>query len=59
MGIENDDYDTADIICDEINKYIYPAPIQMMIDEIAIQVTNLEACEAILTIDKLRMKVEE
>ncbi|MBQ7066310.1 MAG: response regulator [Lachnospiraceae bacterium] len=58
VGIENDDYDTADVICDEISKYVYPAQIQTMIDEIASQVTNLEACEAIINIDKLKMKVE-
>ena len=57
-SLEGEDYQTADIICSEINKYKYPEQIQVLVDEIATQVMNLEAEEAITTIDKIKGKVE-
>ena len=53
-----EDYQTADIIFAEINKYVYPANIQILVDEIAPDVMNLESEKAITKIDKLKENLE-
>lgn len=57
-SLENEDYQTADIIFAEINKYVYPANIQILVDEIAPDVMNLESEKAITKIDKLKENLE-
>ena len=57
-SLENEDYETADVICCEINKYKYPEPVQVLVDEIATQVMNLEVEKAMDMIDKLKGNVE-
>lgn len=57
-NLENNDYDTADFICNEIQKYEYPGVIQHLVEELANQVMNLEAEDAIITIDTIKGKVE-
>ena len=57
-SLENENYQTADIIFAEINKYVYPANIQILVDEIAPDVMNLESEKAITKIDKLKENLE-
>ncbi|MBQ4283357.1 MAG: response regulator [Lachnospira sp.] len=58
-SLKNDDYDTADFVCAQIQKYEYPAQLQEKIDKLAIQVMNLEAEDAIITIEHIKEKVVE
>ena len=54
VSLEDDDYNTADLICSEIQKYKYSKGIQLLVDELVAQVMNLEADAAIETIGKIR-----
>lgn len=57
-NLEENDYNTADLICNEIQKYEYPDTIQHLVEELANQVMNLEAEDAIIIIDMIKGKVE-
>ena len=54
LNLENNDYNTADFICGEIQKYQYPDQIQLLVNELAGQIMNLETDAAIVTIDKIK-----
>ncbi len=54
LNLENNDYNTADFICGEIQKYQYPDQIQVLVNELAGQIMNLETDAAIVTIDKIK-----
>ena len=54
MSLESSDYNTADFIWGEIWKYKYPDQIQVLVNELAGQVMNLQTDAAILTIDKIK-----
>lgn len=55
-SLENNDYATADCMCDEIKNYKYPAHIQTLVEAILNNVRNLEADEAIKAIAELKTK---
>lgn len=42
MAISNNDYETADFVCEEIQKYNYPDSICKQVDEIVEQVNKLD-----------------
>lgn len=55
-SLENNDYATADCMCDEIKRYRYPTHIQTMVEAIVSHVRNLEADEAVKAIVELKTK---
>jgi len=57
-NLEQDDYNAADIVCAEIQKFEYPEEIQKLVDELVSQVMNLEAEDAIITIEKIGTRME-
>lgn len=54
MGLMQEDYDTADFMIGEINKYQYINEIQVLIDELAGQILNMETSNAIDTVEKIK-----
>ncbi len=54
VSLQGGDYNTADFICGEINKYRYPDKIQPLVETLAGQVMNLQADDAIATLDEIR-----
>lgn len=53
VSLKNDDYDTADLISSELQKYQYSSEIQPLVDELASQILHLEMDEAVDTTDKI------
>ncbi|MBQ6815416.1 MAG: response regulator [Lachnospiraceae bacterium] len=53
VSLKNDDYDTADLISSELQKYQYSSDIQPLVDELASQILHLEMDEAVDTTDKI------
>ncbi|MBQ8821741.1 MAG: response regulator [Lachnospiraceae bacterium] len=58
MNLENDDYAAADYVCEVLKKYQYTEKIQFLMEELCTQVMNLEAEDAIITIDKIKKECE-
>ena len=56
-SLENEDYATADIVMEEVQKYIFNDDIQLSIKLLAEQIFNLEADEAEQTVCKIREQV--
>nr|MBP3599431.1 response regulator [Eubacterium sp.] len=54
MSLEQDDYDTADVVMGEIQSYEYPDDIQQLVSVLAGQVMNLETRLAMETTSTLR-----
>ncbi|MBQ3545997.1 MAG: response regulator [Lachnospiraceae bacterium] len=54
MALKDNDYDTADFVSNEIQKYLYPKEMQLIIDELIIQIINLDVEGAIESVDKVR-----
>ena len=54
MGLQQEDYDTADFVMEEIKKYQYSEKIQSFINELSGQVLNMESENAICSIDKIK-----
>lgn len=54
INLENGDYNTADFVCGEIKKYNYPKNIAPMVEKTMEQVMNLQAEEAICSIQRIR-----
>ncbi len=55
-SLEKEDYATADLVCDEIQKKKYPEEIQELVEKLAWQVFDLDAEKAILTIKEIKGK---
>ena len=53
IGLMQEDYDTVDFIMEEINKYQYPKEMQILVDVLSAQVLNMEAENAIGTLEKI------
>ena len=54
MGLMQEDYDTADFMIGEINKYQYTNEIQALVDALAGQILNMETSNAIDTLEKIK-----
>ena len=54
VGLMQEDYDTADFMLEEIKKYRYPKEVQLLIDELAGQVLNMESVNAIETLERIQ-----
>lgn len=54
IGLLQEDYDTADFVMEEIKKYQYPEELQLLIDELIGQVLNMEAVNAVETLEKVK-----
>ena len=54
MAVSNDDYDTADFVCDEIQKYSYPESVCKQVDELIEQVNKLNANAAVELINIIK-----
>ena len=54
ISLENEDYKTADFVCEELMKYRYKDEVQTQMDQLAEQIFNLEQEEALRTIDEIR-----
>jgi len=52
--LERDDYDTADIVSEEIQKYEYSDGVQQLMTDLVEQVLNLETTQAMKTITMLK-----
>jgi HPt (histidine-containing phosphotransfer) domain-containing protein len=56
MAISNDDFETADFVCEEIQKYRYPEPVCKQVEEIIEKVNHLELDEVMQLIDTMKGK---
>lgn len=56
MSLERDDYTTADMVCGEMQKKTYPGKLQELVEKLAGQVFNLDAENALLTIEEIKGK---
>lgn len=55
VGLQNGDYNTADFVCAEIQKYQYPDKIQKLVDTLAEKVLNLKAGDALAIIEEIKV----
>ena len=53
-GLLQEDYGTADFMLEEIKKYQYPKEIQVLMDELAGQVLNMETDNAIEAVERIQ-----
>ena len=53
-SLQNEDYNTADLICNEIKKYAYAEAIQEIVDELMDDVLNLDSEAALEALDKIK-----
>lgn len=58
MNLENDDYASADYVCEALNKYRFEGKMQSLLEELCTQVMNLEAEDGIITINKIKNECE-
>jgi len=58
MSLENGEYSTADVICEQIQKYQYTEEVQVLMNELSQEVMNLEDDEAIITLEKIKDIIE-
>lgn len=54
MAISNDDYETADFVCEEIQKYSYPESVCRQVDELADKVNKLDSDAAIRLVNIIK-----
>ena len=54
MAISNDDYETADFVCEEIQKYSYPESVCRQVDELADKVNKLDSDAAIQLVNIIK-----
>ena len=59
ISLSNENYDSADFLCNEIQKYQYSDEVEKLVDQLATHVLNLETEEAIKTIDKIKEAMGE
>lgn len=55
MSLFQEDYDTADLVTEEIKKYQYPDAVQKLVDELVGQVLNMESIPAQETIKQIKL----
>lgn len=53
-SLENNNYDTADFVCNEIDKYRYADDIQPLVEDLLYKVSNFKLQEAIKIIDTIK-----
>ena len=53
-GLADEDYDTADFISEKLQGYQYPEEIQILVDELAQHILNLETEEAIEVTERVK-----
>ncbi len=53
LSLKNQDFNTADFVCAELQKYQFPAETQELVDELIDKVFALEAEEALQILDKM------
>lgn len=56
MAVLNGDYDTADFVCEEIQKYRYPESVSSHVEELVEKVNKLDSESAIQLIETIRGK---
>lgn len=54
VSLKNENYETADFLCAEIQKYQYPKQVQILVDRLVEKVFQLEAEDALQTIEEIR-----
>ncbi len=54
VGLKNENYETADFLCAEIQKYQYPKRIQEQVDKLVERIFRLETEEALQIIEEIR-----
>ena len=57
-SLKNTQYDAADLICEEIQKYQYPQHIQQMVNALAEKVFQLDAEKALDIIEQIKREQE-
>lgn len=57
-SLQNDDFASADFLCGELQKYKYSDNIQLLMDELANKVMNLESEDAIIIIWEIMKEFE-
>jgi len=53
-GLSEEDYDTADFVSEKLQGYQYPEEVQMLVDELAQHILNLETEEAIEVAERIK-----
>ncbi len=53
-SLQNGDYNTADYVCAEIQKYQHPQAVQKLVDELAAKVLNMETKAALTIIEEIK-----
>ena len=59
VSLERDDYDMADVVSEELQKYEYSDGMQTLVDALVGQIMNLEMTQAIETVRKLKDEIGE
>ena len=54
MAVSGDDYETADFVCEEIQKYSYPESVCRQVDELADKVNKLDSDAAIQLVNIIK-----
>ena len=54
MAIANDDYDTADFVCEEIQRYSYPESVCKQVEEVVEKVNQLDSDAVVQLIDRIK-----
>ena len=55
-NLENEDYDAADLVVNEIKKYRYPEEVEGLVRDLLAQVMELDTEEALQTIETIYTK---
>ena len=54
MVVEQEDYDTMDLVMEELKQYQYSKWVQGLVDRLSAQVINLELTNAVITIEEIK-----
>ena len=57
-SLQNDDFDSADFLCGELQKFKYSDKIQLLMEELSNKVMNLESEDAIMIIQEVMKEFE-
>jgi len=54
-SLEQSDFNTTDLVIEEVNKYSYINEVQELVDKVSSQILNLDADEALITLQKIEV----
>ena len=54
MAVSGDDYETADFVCEEIQRYNYPESVSNLVDELVVKVNCLDSDAVVELVDRIK-----